>query len=156
MVWKINFSQVAKISCRLVLKWPRYKKKPQKWTLKTIFLKNPPGFWTFEKSSSKLKRANLAETDMSGHEIYPKGPSWPMCHVNDICKIMQEVTLPLIDTGNMNGFLTIIHWWLFLFLMSRHLQLKDYCCITPSDDTGCFVTGPTKKFKALRSILRLG
>ena len=51
MAGTFNFSPGAKISCRLVQKWPRYKKKTQKWTLKTFFLKNPPGFWTFEKSS---------------------------------------------------------------------------------------------------------
>ena len=44
-------------------------------------------------------------------------------------------------------FLIIMNWWLFSLLMSRHLQLKDYCCITPSDDTGCFVTGPPKKLR---------
>ena len=54
MAGTFNFSLGAKISCRLVQKWPRYKKKNQKWTLKTIFLKNPPGFLAFEKSSSKL------------------------------------------------------------------------------------------------------
>ena len=37
-----------------------------------------------------------------------KGDTPLPLHVNDI--FMQEVTLPLIDTGNMNGFLTIIHW----------------------------------------------
>ena len=81
VVWKINFSQVAKISCRLVQKWPRYKKKPQKWTLKNDFSEKSPRILNFWKKFLKthMKRANLAETDISGHEIYPKGPSWPMC-----------------------------------------------------------------------------
>ena len=81
MVWKINFSQVAKISCRLVQKWPRYKKKPQKWTLKNDFSEKSPRIFSFWKKFLKthIKRANLAETDISGHEIYPKGPSWEMC-----------------------------------------------------------------------------
>ena len=80
MVWKINFSQVAKISCRLVQKWPRYKKKPQKWTLKNDFSEKSPRILNFWKKFLKthIKRANLAETDISGHEIYPKGPSRAM------------------------------------------------------------------------------
>ena len=55
MIIKFNFSPGAKISWRLVQKWPRYKKKTQKWTLKNVFFfKNPPGFWTFKTSSSNL------------------------------------------------------------------------------------------------------
>ena len=80
MVWKINFSQVAKISCRLVQKWPRYKKKPQKWTLKNDFSEKSPRILNFWKKFLKtyIKRANLAETDISGYEIYLTGPSRAM------------------------------------------------------------------------------
>ena len=50
--------------------------KPQKWTLKNDFSEKSPRIFSFWKKFLKthIKRANLAETDISGHEIYPKGP----------------------------------------------------------------------------------
>ena len=100
MVWKNNFSQVAKISCRLVQKWPRYKKKPQKWTLKNDFSEKSPRILNFWKKFLKtyIKRANLAETDISGYEIYPKGPSWEMWIVmlKVILKLWVELMIVLV------------------------------------------------------------
>ena len=95
MVWKINFSQVAKISCRLVQKWPRYKKKPQKWTLKNDFSEKSPRIFSFWKKFLKthIKRAILAETDISGHEIYLTGPSRAMWCVASRSNLT-EIPLP--------------------------------------------------------------
>ena len=44
-------------------------KNPKMDPKKRFFLKNPPGFWTFEKKFLKthIKPAILAETDMWGH-----------------------------------------------------------------------------------------
>ena len=81
MAGTFNFSPGAKISGRLAQKWPRYKKKPQVWTLKNFFSKKSPRILNFWKKFLKtyIKRANLAETDISGHEIYLTGPSRAVC-----------------------------------------------------------------------------
>ena len=87
MVLKINFSQVAKISCRLVQKWPRYKKKPQKWTLKNDFSEKSPrilNFWKkflnphikpFSRCISTNWEINFVSTCHPAHCALQKGSS---------------------------------------------------------------------------------
>ena len=55
--------------------------KTQKWTLKNDFSEKSPRILNFWKKFLKtyIKRANLAETDISGYEIYLTGPSRAMC-----------------------------------------------------------------------------
>ena len=38
-------------------------------------------FWYLQKYP--ILAVLLAETDISGHEIYPKGPSWAVCTAHD-------------------------------------------------------------------------
>ena len=83
---KINFSPGAKISWRLVQKWPRYKKKTQRWALKTFFLKNPPGFWTFESSSWILTSNRFfGRNQYIGTLFCPKVPSRASVSVRITC-----------------------------------------------------------------------
>ena len=55
--------------------------KTQKMDPKNVFSEKSPRILNFWKKFLKthIKRANLAEIDISGHEIYPKGPSWAVC-----------------------------------------------------------------------------
>ena len=81
------------------------RKKPQKWTLKNDFSEKSQRILKFWKKFLKthIKRANLAETDISGHEIYPKGPSRAMCFSRVgpslTCKRYQVTTAYLSTDG---------------------------------------------------------
>ena len=60
--------------------------KNPKMDPKNVFSEKSPRILNFWKKFLKthIKRANLAETDISGHEIYPKGPSRAMWSVTNI------------------------------------------------------------------------
>ena len=76
MAGKINFSPGAKISWRLVQKWPRYKTKivktPKMDPKKRFFLKNPPFFELLKPVPESPHQTNFF---WPGHQFCPKVPS---------------------------------------------------------------------------------
>ena len=69
MVWKINFSQVAKISWLIGSEMAALQEKTQKMDPKNVFSEKSPRILNFWKKFLKthIKSAILAETDISGH-----------------------------------------------------------------------------------------
>ena len=58
-------------------------KTPKMDPKKRFFWKIPQDFELLKKvPKTYIKRANLAETDISGYEIYLTGPSWEMWNVH--------------------------------------------------------------------------
>ena len=76
------------------------------------------------------------ETDISGHEIYPKGPSWPMCnfnakHVVDLLMVEKNIMMKPQNIGMLYPILKMIslHFYFLYMIINQQVQTFPYLLV---------------------------